>query len=144
MLKRFLDWLAVQTPQRRVIAYAAEYVSLAGNRQIEFRPLTSPQVDRRVGEIRTIRAKQRGKKREQIVEVIGINPLMSNVLDRLEVIREGRECLYVFPTRDRNQYRVEASRSSGSAACSGHEGRRAQDRGPLHLPRPLRVLRDAA
>ena len=39
-LKRFLDWLAVQTPRRRVIAYAAEYMSLAGNRQIEFRPLT--------------------------------------------------------------------------------------------------------
>lgn len=104
ILKRFLDWLAKQTPQRRIIAYAAEYVSLAGNRQVEFLPLTWPQIDRARGEIRTFRAKQRGKRREQIIEIIGISAAMSDLLDRLEAIRVDRECLYVFPTRDRNQY----------------------------------------
>ncbi len=104
LLKRFLDWLAVQTPQRRIIAYAAEFASLGGNRQIEFRPLTWMQVDRAAGEIRTFRAKQRGKKRDQVIEVIGISPQMSLLLDKLEAIRVDRECLYVFPTRDRNQY----------------------------------------
>lgn len=104
VLARFLDWLAKQTPQRRIIGLAAEYASLAGNRQVEFLPLTWPQVDRSAGVIRTVRAKQRGKKREQVVEVISISPALGQLLDRLEAIRDGRECLYVFPTRDRNQY----------------------------------------
>ncbi len=104
LLAKFLDWVAQQTPQRRIIGLAAEYASLAGNRKVEFLPLTWPQVDRKAGDIRTIRAKQRGKKREQIVEVVGISPAMENLLERLETIRPGRECLYVFPTRDGNAY----------------------------------------
>lgn len=104
LLGKFLNWVAQQTPQRRIIGLAAEYASLAGNRKVEFLPLTWPQVDRKAGEIRTIRAKQRGKKREQIVEVVGISPAMENLLQRLESIRPGRECLYVFPTRDGNAY----------------------------------------
>lgn len=104
VLAAFLAWLAKQTPQRRIIGMAAEFASLAGNRQVEFLPLTWPQVDREAGVIRTVRAKQRGKKREQVVEAISIKPAMENLLDRLDAIREDRECLYVFPTRDRNQY----------------------------------------
>ncbi|WAC72112.1 tyrosine-type recombinase/integrase [Roseateles sp. SL47] len=104
VLKRFLAWLDEQTPQRRIIGMAAEFSSLAGNRQVEFRPLTWPQIDRAKGEIRTFRAKQRGKRREQIVEVISITTAMGRLLDRLEAVRVDRECLYVFPTRDRNQY----------------------------------------
>lgn len=104
LLQKFLDWVAQQTPQRRIIGMAAEYASLAGNRKIEFLPLTWPQVDRQAGIIRTIRAKQRGKKREQIVEEVGISPAMENLLERLEGIRPGRECLYVFHTRDGNAY----------------------------------------
>lgn len=104
VLARFLEWLGKQTPQRRIIGMAAEFASLAGNRQVEFLPLTWPQVDTAAGVIRTIRAKQRGKKREQIIEVISISPAMSELLSRLESIRYDRECLYVFPTRDRNQY----------------------------------------
>ncbi|MFZ5566023.1 MAG: site-specific integrase [Pseudomonadota bacterium] len=104
LLAKFLDWVAQQTPQRRIIGLAAEYASLAGNRKVEFLPLTWPQVDRKAGEIRTIRAKQRGKKREQIVEVVSISPAMENLLERLESIRPGRDCLVIFPTRDGNAY----------------------------------------
>lgn len=104
VLSKFLDWLAEQTPQRRIVGMAAEYASLAGNRKVEFLPLTWLQVDRKAGLIRTIRAKQRGKKREQIVEVVTIGKDMEALLDRLEAIRPDRECLYVFPTRDNNQY----------------------------------------
>lgn len=104
MLAKFLAWVAKQTPQRRIIGLAAEYASLAGNRKVEFLPLTWPQVDRKAGEIRTIRAKQRGRKREQIVEVVSISPAMENLLEKLAAIRPGRECLVVFPTRDGNAY----------------------------------------
>lgn len=104
VLAKFLDWLTKQTPQRRIIGMAAEYCSLAGNRKVEFLPLTWPQVDRKAGVIRTFRAKQRGKKRMQIVEVIGIGPDLGALLDRLSAIRPDRECLYVFPTRDGNHY----------------------------------------
>ena len=83
---------------------AAEYASLAGNRKVEFLHLTWPQIDRNAGVIRTIRAKQRGKKREQLVEVVTIGPELGALIDRLAAIRPGRECLYVFPTRDNNQY----------------------------------------
>lgn len=104
LLAKFLAWVAQQTPQRRIIGLAAEFASLAGSRKVEFLHLTWPQIDREAGEIRTIRAKQRGKKREQIVEVLAISPAMGELLDRLQGIRPGRECLYVFPTRDGNAY----------------------------------------
>lgn len=135
VLKRFLDWLAQQTPQRRIIAFAAEYVSLAGNRQVEFLPLTWMQVDRAAGEIRTFRAKQRGKKREQVIEVISISPQLSQLLDRLEAIRSHRECLYVFPTRDRNQYTADGfktlwQRSVHAAMKAG--ALKAEDRFTFH------------
>lgn len=103
LLERFLAWMARQSPQRRIIGLAAEYASLAGNRKVEFLPLTWWQVDRANGQIRTVRAKQRGKKREQVVEVIEITPRLSDLLDRLEAIREN-DCVQVFPTRDGNAY----------------------------------------
>jgi len=83
---------------------AAEYASLAGNRKVEFLSLTWPQVDRDAGVIRTIRAKQRGKKRTQIVEVVTISPALDALLTRLQAIRPDKDCLCVFPTRDGNPY----------------------------------------
>lgn len=103
VLARFLEWVGRQSPQRRIIGLAAEFASLAGNRQVEFLPLTWRQVDRAAGVVRTVRAKQRGKKREQLVEVIAISPRLAGVLDRLEAIRDG-DCAHVFPTRDGNAY----------------------------------------
>jgi len=103
LLAKFLGWLDRQTPQRRIIGFAAEYASLAGNRRVEFLPLTWWQIDRAAGEIRTVRAKQRGKKREQVVEVVSITPRLAALLDRLAQIREN-ECQHVFPTRNGNAY----------------------------------------
>lgn len=122
LLARFLSWLAKQTPQRRIIGMGAEYASLAGNRKVEFLDLCWPQIDRApknvraeilagkleqsLGTIRVKRAKQRGKKRGEVIEVIQIEPMLDSLLDRLEALREERgvECLYVFPTRDNNAY----------------------------------------
>lgn len=103
LLAKYLTWLTQQTPQRQIVGMAAEYASLAGNRKCEFLHLTYPQIDRQAGLIRTIRAKQRGKKREQVVEVIKISPALDALLARLQAIRK-LDCLYVFPTRDNNQY----------------------------------------
>ena len=104
VLMRFLAWVETQTLQRRIIGLAAEYASLAGNRKAEFLDLAWPQVDRAAGEIRIKRAKQRGKKRGEVIELIAISPALENCLDRLAKIRPARDCLYVFPTRDNNAY----------------------------------------
>jgi integrase len=101
VLAAFLAWVGRQSPQRRIIGLAAEYASVAGNRKVEFLPLTWRQVDREAGVVRTVRAKQRGRKREQLVEVITITPRLADVLDRLAV---GAHETYVFPTRDGNAY----------------------------------------
>ncbi|ART48083.1 integrase [Acidovorax carolinensis] len=103
LLIKYLGWLAQQTSQRQIIGMAAEYASLAGNRKCEFLHLTWPQIDRQAGVIRTIRAKQRGSKREQVVEVVKISTALDALLVRLLAIRK-LDCLYVFPTRDNNQY----------------------------------------
>ncbi len=122
VLAAFLTWIATQTPQRRIIGMAAEYASLAGNRKVEFLDLCWPQierpsvderrqiragqVDKPLGQIRVKRAKQRGKKRGEVIEVIEITPQLDDLLDRLEVLRDERavDCLYVFPTRDNTAY----------------------------------------
>jgi integrase len=105
VLAQFIEWVGRQTPQRRVIGLAAEYASIAGNRKVEFLPLTWRQVDRAAGVIRTIRAKQRGKKREQVVEVIAITPRLAEVLDRIAAIRTNDlDTAPVFPTQDGNPY----------------------------------------
>lgn len=107
VLARFLAWVyAKQPPQRHVIAMGAEYASLAGSRKVEFLDLTWPQVDREAGKVRVFRAKQRGTKRGEIVDVIDITPNLAALLDRLEALRKARgvDCSYVFPTRDNNAY----------------------------------------
>lgn len=106
VLAPFLEWLGRQTPQVKVLGMAAEYASLAGSRQAEFLDLAWPQVDEAAGVIRVKRAKQRGKKRGEVIEAIGISPAMQALLDRLKALREakGAGCLYVFPTRDGNAY----------------------------------------
>jgi integrase len=103
VLRRFLEWLDRQTTQRRIVGMAAEYASLAGSRKVEFLPLTWPQVDRDAGRIRTIRAKQRGKRREQVVELVEITPRLAALLDRLQAVRK-KDCMAVFPTRGGNAY----------------------------------------
>ena len=104
VLQAFLEWVAQQTPQRRIIGLAAEYASLAGNRKAEFLDLSWPQVDEAAGVVRVKRAKQRGKLRGEIIEEIAITPALRACLDQLKATRPGKECLYVFPTRDGNAY----------------------------------------
>lgn len=102
LLARFLAWLDQQTPQRRIIGMAAEFASLAGSRKAEFLDIVRPQVDREAGEIRVKRAKQRGKKRGEVVDVISITPRLSALIDRIYAL--NRDCLYLFPTRSDNAY----------------------------------------
>jgi integrase len=102
-LARFLAWLEKQTPQRRLFGMAAEFASLGGSRQVEFLRLTWPHVDRVAGEVRPVRAKQRGRRKDKIIEPIAISEAMGKLLDRLEAVRRD-ECPYLFPTRDNNQY----------------------------------------
>lgn len=102
-LRAFLAWLDGQTLQRRRIGFMAEYASLAGNRRCEFLNLSRPQVDEAAGVIRTFRAKQRGKKRMQVVELVTITPKLRALLARIYATLDN-DCLYLFPTEDGNAY----------------------------------------
>jgi len=101
-LRAFLAWLEVQTPQRRIIGMMAEYASLSGSRRTEFLDLTWFQVDREAGVIRTTRAKQRGKKRGMVTDVVSITPRMAALLDRVRAL--GHEGQAVFPQRGGGPY----------------------------------------
>ncbi|MEK2601564.1 tyrosine-type recombinase/integrase [Burkholderia arboris] len=98
-LHAFTSWLAAQGGQRVIMGMAAEYAALAGNRKVEFLDLSWPQIDRTAGHIRIKRAKQRGKKRGEVIEQIEITPPLSEMLDGLEAVRGDKECLYVFTTK---------------------------------------------
>lgn len=103
-LRAFTGWLAAQGGQRAMMGMAAEYAALAGNRKVEFLDLSWPQVDRAAGHIRIKRAKQRGKKRGEVIEQIEITPPLAELLDRLEAVRGDKECLYVFTTKFGTHY----------------------------------------
>lgn len=105
VLRRFLTWLDQQTPQRRVIGMAAKYAALAGSRRIEFLDVTWTQVDAEAGVIRTPRAKQRGKRRGEVWDVVTITPRLAALLERLRGL--DRDSAYLFPTRDGNAYTTE-------------------------------------
>ncbi|KDR25454.1 integrase [Caballeronia zhejiangensis] len=103
----FATWLAEQRGQRAMIGMAAEYAAVAGNRKVEFLDLSWLQVDEAAGHIRIKRAKQRGKKRGEVIEQIEITPQVSALLARLKVARaaqKNEECLYVFPNRSGTAY----------------------------------------
>jgi integrase len=103
----FAQWLADQRGQRAMIGMAAEYAACAGNRKVEFLDLSWPQIDEAAGHIRIKRAKQRGKKRGEVIEQIEITPHVAALIARLRVARaaqKNNECLYVFPNRSGNAY----------------------------------------
>lgn len=100
----FSAWLSKLGGQKAVMGMAAEYAALAGNRKVEFLDLAWPQIDRAAATIRVKRAKQRGKKRGEVIEQIEITPRLAELLDRLEVLRTERDCLYVFRNRFGNAY----------------------------------------
>ncbi len=76
----------------------------SGNRKIEFLDLAWPQIDEPSGSIGIKRAKQRDRKRGEVIEQIEITPRITELLARLKALRERKECLYVFPNRFGNAY----------------------------------------
>jgi site-specific recombinase XerD len=100
----FSQWLSAQGGQRAMIGMAAEYAASAGNRKVEFLDLAWPQIDKAAGYIRIKRAKQRGKKRGEVIEQIEITPRIAALIARLELARGDTDCLYVFPNRFGNAY----------------------------------------
>ncbi len=103
----FATWLAEQGGQRAMIGMAAEYAAGAGNRKVEFLDLSWPQIDEAAGHIRIKRAKQRGKKRGEVIEQIEITPQVAALVARLKAVRaalKNPDCLYVFPNRSGTAY----------------------------------------
>lgn len=101
-LAKFIDWLQVQSKQRRVIALMAEFASLVGSRRIEFIHLTLPQIDDDGEVIRLMRAKQHGgtKRAENVL----ISKAMEDLVKQLRTLPRPDGCLHVFVTRDGNPY----------------------------------------
>ena len=106
----FRSWVAWEPPQRRIIGMAAEYAAYAGNRKAEFLDLTWPQIDERAGVIRVKRAKQRGKKRGEVIEHIEITAALAALIQRLRAVRKN-DCLYVFSNRYGTHYTPEGFKS---------------------------------
>ncbi|MGF6549356.1 tyrosine-type recombinase/integrase [Paraburkholderia youngii] len=103
----FAQWLAEQRGQRAMIGMAAEYAASAGNRKVEYLDLTWSQIDETAGHIRIKRAKQRGKKRGEVIEQIEITPQVAALIARLKIARaaqKNEDCLYVFPNRSGTAY----------------------------------------
>jgi integrase len=96
-----------------VIGMAAEYAALAGNRKAEFIDLAWPQIDESAGIIRTKRAKQRGKKRGEVIEHVEITPAIAELLQRLRAARKD-DCLYVFSNRYGTHYTPEGFKAMWS------------------------------
>lgn len=106
LLADFLAWAWAQKGQAPVLAAMAEFASIAGNRGVEFRDLTWPQVGPDV--IRLIRAKQRGGKNAEIVEALDLSPAMLDLLARLRSRSEDPRHGLVFPNSDGNPYTAQS------------------------------------
>lgn len=96
----FLEWAQKRPGQAQILAGMAEFAALAGNRRIEFRELTWPQI----GEVeaRLIRGKQRDG--NVVVEVIGISAALQSLFDRMRTLAKDDRMGYVFPTIKGNAY----------------------------------------
>ncbi|MES2415153.1 MAG: tyrosine-type recombinase/integrase [Pseudomonadota bacterium] len=106
VLAKFLEWAWKQKGQGRVLAGMAEFASLAGNRGVEFREMTWPQV----GDVvtRLIRAKQRGGETEQVVEEVEMSGLLLDLMDRIRAGAEETRIGPVFPNSEGNPYTAQA------------------------------------
>jgi integrase len=101
-LARFARWLDASTGQRRVLSQAMRFVALEGSRQCEFLRTTWMQVG--PDAVRLIRAKQRGGKREQVVELVEITPPLRALLNEIKALHAHRDVPYLFPTDEGNAY----------------------------------------
>lgn len=105
-LQTFLEWAWAQPGQPAILAGMAEFASLAGNRGVEFRELTWPQV----GEVvtRLIRAKQRGGETEQIVEEVEMSAMLLDLMGRMRAKAKDSRHGWVFPNAKGNAYTAQA------------------------------------
>lgn len=106
ILNRFLEWAWKLKGQGRVLAAMAEFASLAGNRGVEFREMTWPQVGDTV--TRLIRAKQRGGETEQIVEEVEMSTMLQDLMARIRAISDDTRMGWVFRNADGNAYTAQA------------------------------------
>lgn len=137
----FRAWVAWEAPQRRMIGMAAEYAAYAGNRKAEFLDLTWPQIDEQAGVIRVKRAKQRGKKRGEVIEHIEITPAVAELLERLKTVRKN-DCLYVFSNRYGTHYTDAGFKAMWSKMMADAiEGKRVAKRFTFHDLRAYYVTR---
>ncbi len=104
VLERFLRWVDTRSPQRRIIGLAARSASLAGCRQAEFLDLSWPQIDLQADVVRIKHAKQRGGKRDHVVDAIGIGPDLAACIADLLASRKDADSLVVFASRNGNPY----------------------------------------
>jgi len=107
----FADWLSAQGGQRAMVGMAAEYAALAGSRKIEFLDLAWPQIDEAENVIRTKRAKQRGKKRGEVIEHVEMTSAIRELVGRLKAARKD-DCLYVFSNRYATHYTQQGFKAS--------------------------------
>lgn len=105
-LATFLAWAWAKKGQAQILAGMAEFASLAGNRGVEFRELTWPQV----GEVvtRLIRAKQRGGETEQVVEEVEMSAMLLDLMDRMRARAKDPRHGCVFPNAKGNPYTAQA------------------------------------
>lgn len=99
----FLEWAWAQPGQGAILAGMAEFASIAGNRGIEFRELTWPQIG--VDVIRLMRAKQHGM---DVVEEVTMDPLLSDLMSRLRTMAKESRIGFVFPNSQGNAYTAQA------------------------------------
>lgn len=106
VLEAFLTWAQRQPGQPPILAGMAEFAALTGNRRVEFRELSWPQVSRDV--LRLRRAKQRGDESETVVEVISVSAALQALLDRMRTLAHCDRLGWVFPNADGNAYTAQA------------------------------------
>jgi integrase len=103
-LQIFLEWAWTQKGQAAVLAGMAEFASLGGNRGMEFRLLTWPQVGET--EIRIIRGKQREGK--EVVEVFPMHGAVVGLMDRMRGLAKDVRYGWVFPNAKGGSYTAQA------------------------------------
>ena len=104
VLAKFLEWAWAQKGQSPVLAGMAEFASLGGNRGVEFRLLTWPQVG--ASEIRIMRAKQRDG--NEVVEVFPMHGAASSLMERMRSLAKNDRFGWVFPNSKGNCYTAQS------------------------------------
>jgi hypothetical protein len=110
-VRRFVAWAWARGGQSAVLAGMAELAALSGNRRIEFRELSWPQVGE--AEIRMRRAKQRNDD-VPVVEVVAMSPALADLMQRMRLISGHNPVGPVFPAARGGAYRERAWKSAWS------------------------------